>query len=83
MSGGMNLQTSFKLGKDPEDNERFKAAQKLAAELSRVACPWHNKSAQVQVAPGESYGDLVWAINGACCENFRTELAKLIEQAGG
>lgn len=83
MGGGLNVQTSFRLGEDPENNARFKAAQKLAAELSAISCPWHSKSADVQVRPGESSGDLRWAINGACCDNFRNELTKLIERAGG
>ena len=83
MSGGLNVQTSFRLGEDPEDNARFKAAKKLALELEAVPCPWHNRTAKIQVRPGESHGDLRWSINGACCDNFRQELAKLIEGAGG
>ena len=83
MSAGMNLETTFRLGKDPEDDARFKAAQELAGQLGAVSCPWHSKSADVQVRRGDSVGDLRWAIKGACCEDFRKELAKLIEDAGG
>lgn len=83
MKGGMTFDATFQLGGDPEAEARLKAAQELAQQLSGVTCPWHGKSAEVLVQPGESRGDLVWAINGACCDSFKAELAKLIEKTGG
>ncbi|MBN1671701.1 MAG: hypothetical protein JXR37_11735 [Kiritimatiellae bacterium] len=78
---GMEVGATFKLGGD-EDDKRLEAAQQLAAELSGIECPWHKKSARVQVARAENR-ELKWAINGACCAEFKRELVKLIEKAGG
>ena len=78
----MEVGVSFKLGGEEED-KRLQAARELAEQLSAVECPWHKKTAKVQVATGDAAGDLTWAINEACCPEFQQELTKLIDQAGG
>jgi hypothetical protein len=76
----MQVGTSFRLGGDDARQKRLEAAQELAAKLSTVECPWHNKTAEVRVALGDDK-ELHWAIKGGCCDDFKAELAKIIDQA--
>ena len=73
----MKLETTFKIKDDLA--KKLKNAVTCAKELSTVECSLHNKRALVVVKLDDD-GELKWAINGACCENLKQELAKAIEK---
>ena len=73
----MKLETTFKIKDDLA--KKLKNAVTCAKELSTVECSLHNKCAQVEVKL-DNDSELKWAINGACCDNFKQELAKAIEE---
>ncbi len=74
----MEVTTTFKLGGDEADN-RLERAQACAEQLSSIACSWHNKCPRVAVGiDGE--GELKWSVRDVCCDGFKQEIVKAIEE---
>jgi len=74
----MEITTTFRLGGEETDN-RLERARACAEQLSAIECSWHKKCPRVAVDM-DNQGELKWAVRDVCCDGFKQEIVKAIEE---